>query len=225
MSVFPLPRALKGALGLLVFGLSLLAFSPLSLAQEGESAPVKAALTPQGQFIQKLGDKALAILSDKTTSAQDKNNQFHKMLLNAFDLNVIGRYVIGRVGWAVASEEQRTEYQSLFEKLVVQMYLDRFALYTDEGFQVTGTTPESDRDTLVNSQITHPDGSPPASVAWRVRTTGKKMHVLDVIIEGVSMSLTQNREYTAVLQRNGGDVEALLDMMRQRVAGKSSSDS
>ena len=189
-----------------------LAFSADALSTTGDAA----ALTPQSKFIQSLGDKAISILADKKLNPEQRNAQFRNMLRDSFDLPTIARFVIGRA-WAGATPEQQKEYMDLFEALVVKTYSDRFALYTGEGFKIRSSQPEGDKDMIVNSDITHPDGSAPTVVTWRVRQKGDKMGIIDVIVEGVSMSITQRQEYSSVIQRNGGDINALLDLMRQRL--------
>lgn len=62
-------------------------------------------------------------------------------------------------------------------------------------------------------------------MTWRVRQKADKIGIIDVVVEGVSMSLTQRQEYSSVIQRNGGDITALLDLMRQRVAEKKPAES
>jgi phospholipid transport system substrate-binding protein len=39
-----------------------------------------------------------------------------------------------------------------------------------------------------------------------------------VIVEGVSMAVTQRSEFASVIQRHGGQVQGLLDLMRQKTA-------
>ena len=46
---------------------------------------------------------------------------------------------------------------------------------------------------------------------------GGQLKVVDVIAEGASLRLTQRSEYSSVIQRNGGQVSALLDAMRQQI--------
>jgi len=40
-----------------------------------------------------------------------------------------------------------------------------------------------------------------------------------VIVEGVSMAVTQRSEFASVIQRNGGQVEGLITALRQKTEG------
>ena len=42
--------------------------------------------------------------------------------------------------------------------------------------------------------------------------------ITDVIVEGISMAVTQRSEFAAVIQRHGGQVEGLLALLRQKTA-------
>jgi len=172
--------------------------------------------TPPGKFIQSLGDRAIAIIANKQMPQQQRNVEFSKILSDSFDLKTIGRFVIGRT-WNTATPAQQTEYMDLFKALVIKNYGDRMTLYTGEGFKVIGTRPESEMDVTVLSQITHPDGSEPTTIDWRVRQKDGKMGVIDVIVEGVSLSVTQRQEYSSIIQNNGGQIDALLQMMRDQL--------
>jgi len=168
------------------------------------------------QFIETLGQKALSILGDKSISREQSLQDFKEMLNTNFDVPAIGRFVLGRQ-WNVATPEQQTEYQQLFVKMVEKIYIDRFSLYSGEGFTVLGSRADSGDDTIVSSQVVRPKG-PPVNVDWRVRKQADGSYrILDVIVEGVSMSVTQRAEFASVIQRGGGNVEALLQVMRQRV--------
>lgn len=198
----------------LTLGCLTLASAPAHAQTAPAAAPAE--LTAESKFIQNLGDQAISILSDKSLSVEARDTKFRDMLHNSFDLRTIGRFVIGR-NWAAATPEQQEDYMKLFEALVVKTYSDRFALYTGEGFKVRSSTPESEKDTVVNSEITRPDGGKGTEVTWRVRKKDGKLGILDVVVEGVSMSVTQRQEYTAVLDRNGGDFNGLLKVMREKL--------
>lgn len=175
----------------------------------------QALATPVGKFIQSLGDEAIAVIANKSLSQDQRSERFRQMLRMSFDLPTIGRFVIGR-SWNAATPAQQQEYMKLFETLVIKTYSDRFALYTGEGFQVAGVRPESEKDSVVISEITHPDGSEPTSVDWRVRKKEGKLGIIDVVVEGVSLSVTQRQEYASIIQHDGGKIDGLLALMRQQ---------
>lgn len=174
--------------------------------------------TPAGKFVQSLGDRAIGVIANKNLTPTVRADKFRQILQDSFDLMTIGRFVIGRT-WNSATPDQQQEYTKLFEALVIKSYGDRLTLYTGEGFTVIASRPESDKDFIVNSQITHPDGSAPTTIDWRVRNRNGKLGVIDVVVEGVSLSVTQRQEYSAVIQRNGGQIDGLLTLMRQQLQG------
>jgi phospholipid transport system substrate-binding protein len=178
--------------------------------------PVVNSMPPAGQFIQDLGDQAIAILAEKSITPEQRETKFRQMLRDTFDLSTIGRFVIGR-NWLAATPDQQKEYMRLFEELVVKTYSDRFVMYTGEGFRVRSVAPAGTRDFVVRSEITHPDGSPSTTVDWRLRNKNGKLGIIDVVVEGVSMSVTQRQEYAAVIERSGGNIDGLLNVMRQHL--------
>ena len=222
---------MKTALRTVILGLSIgiagVSVNPV-FAVAQESAPsamghAQAVQNPSGKFVQSLGDRAIKIMADKSISTTARKEQFRQILKDSFDLKTIGRFVIGR-SWNAATPEQQNEYMTLFEELVVKSYGDRMSLYTGEGFEVVNARPESEKDTIVNSHITHPDGSKPTDIDWRVRARDGKLGIIDVVVEGVSLSVTQRQEYSAVIQRNDGQIDGLLTLMRQQIAGDAKAD-
>ena len=172
-----------------------------------------------GKFVQGLGDKAISVLADKTKTPEQAGQVFREMLHNSFDLDLLGKFALGPANWRAATAEQKAQYLKLFEKLVVQIYSDRFKLYSGESFKVASTKAEDDRDTYVTSDIVKPGaGAAPVQVDWRVRNKGGRYQVIDVIVEGVSMSVTQRSEFAAVIQKNGGDLQEFLKILAERVA-------
>ena len=196
---------------------SFLTLAPHANAATADSGVHQDAVqAPAGKFVNDLGNRAISILADKNNTTEQRNAKFRQILTDSFDLNTLGRFVIGR-SWNVATPAQQKEYMELFEALVVKTYGDRLTLYTGEGFRVVNVRAESEKDTIVNSQITHPDGSTPTTVDWRVRDKNGKLSVIDVMVEGVSLSVTQRQEYAAVIQRNDGKIDGLLTLMRDQL--------
>jgi len=166
-------------------------------------------------FIQKLGNDAIATFSDKAKPRQQALDQFRTLLYKGFDVPYIGRWVLGRY-WNEATEAEQAEYQKLFEQLIVTTYAERFIEYSGETFRIAGSAPEGETDTMVTTQIVRPNG-PPINVAWRVRKKGADYKIIDMVVENVSMGVTQRQEFASVIQQNGGKVAGLLQALRQKV--------
>lgn len=195
----------------------LLAMLALLLAVPVTAQALASETPPEQIFVQNLGAEALRVLADKSVTKEQAAATFKKMLNDNFDVPTISRFVLGRY-WNIATPAQQQEYATLFNRMVEKIYVDRFGLYSGETFNVTGARADAGgTDTIVLSQVVRPQG-PPVNVEWRVRSMNGALKIVDVIVEGVSMSVTQRAEFASVIQRGGGNVEALLAMLRERTA-------
>jgi phospholipid transport system substrate-binding protein len=71
----------------------------------------------------------------------------------------------------------------------------------------------------VRSRIFDPERSNiDIDVNWRLVPSGNSFKIVDIVIEGVSMAVTQRNEYASVLQRNGNSIPALINAMRKSLA-------
>lgn len=165
------------------------------------------------EFISSLAKKGVNFLADDSQTKEEKEESFKKLLRENFDMKTIGRFSLGKY-WRDANKEQQEEYLNLFEEMIINVYSRRFGEYDGQELRIVGTEPVGKRDILVSSQIIQKSG-PDISVAWRVRN-GKTgvMKIVDISVEGVSMSLTQRADFSSVIQRGGGKVEALLEHLR-----------
>jgi phospholipid transport system substrate-binding protein len=164
-------------------------------------------------FIQDLSQKAISVLRDQSKTEAEREATFRGLLKEGFDMNFIGRFVLG-VNWNRASEPQREEYQELFNEYVLKTYTARLGGFTNEEFKITGSQPAGKKDVMVHSQVLRPDG-PPVTADWRLRLVDGAPKVIDVVVEGVSMSISQRQEFASVVQSKG--VDGLIELLRARL--------
>ena len=117
----------------------------------------------------------------------------------SFDLQAIGRSVLGR-HWNAATPEQRRRFIAAFSKSEVQAYSARFKQYSGQTLTV-GKVTTNGASQLVDSQIVQPNATQPIRLVWEIQN-GK---IIDVVIEGVSMAATRRSDFNAYIQRNGID--------------------
>jgi phospholipid transport system substrate-binding protein len=175
--------------------------------------PAFAASGPAAKFINDLGAEALRVLANPQGNGQKRESEFRRLFLKNFDVNTISRFVTGN-HWRDASEADRAEFRKLFEDYVVSAYAARLSQYSGEQFQVKDEVAAGD-DIMVNSVIIRPQG-PPVRVEWRVRNSSDGPRIIDVVVEGVSMAITQRSEFTAVMQQGGKGLASLNEKLRAK---------
>lgn len=165
------------------------------------------------KFVSKLAKKGIGILENEDVQKEQREKDFRKLLHNNFDMKTIARFSLGRY-WKVSSKTEKKEYLNLFENMIVNVYSKRFSEYNGQVVKVSTARLTGKADALVSSSIV-PESGPKIHVDWRIRKKKNgKFKVIDIIVEGVSMSLTQRSDFASVIQRGGGKVEVLLAHLR-----------
>lgn len=167
-------------------------------------------------FVGGLADRVIRILTEKSLGKEARVKALAAVFLDGFDVRAIGLFVLGVYGRTVSDSERRT-YLDVFKDYVVQTYAVRFNSYAGEAFTVTRTTPDGEYGAWVFSDIGK-TGDEPVEVQWRVRKVAGGYKIVDVVVEGVSLIVTQRSEFASVLQRNNGNVANLTAMLRDKIA-------
>jgi phospholipid transport system substrate-binding protein len=194
------------------------------IAECAAKTPTQTQQAPAVQFIQSLGNNANGVLVDKSLTPAELDTKYREMMDNSFDIDAINEFVIGR-SWQEASAEQQRTYLILFKELVLKTYGGHLHFLNGEGLHVSGVRSERGEDTVVSTEITHPNGIPATPVDWVVRhESGVKLAIVDVVVDGVSLNSTQHQEFASILDQNGGDFSVLLNTLRQKVRPDSSTE-
>ncbi len=184
-----------------------------------------AAQSDAGVFVKNLGDHAIRVLTVKDITDSEREDRFRNLLRSGFDVRRIGRFVLGRYERGV-KKESIDEYHGLFEDLIVATYAARFAEYSGQQFVIKRVAKPKERSySVVMSEIKPQDGGPSIRVDWIVHSDKDNYKIIDVRVEGVSMSVTQRDEFRAVIRNNGGKVDALLAILRKKTQSLKSKQS
>jgi phospholipid transport system substrate-binding protein len=185
------------------------AIALLMLVSTGTAAAGKGA----DDFIRTVGKQAFDSLTGKKLLDDQRQARFRIILNRTFEVPSIARFALGRFWWRT-SKQQRKEYVDLFEDFIVLTYAALFRDYSGDSFRVGKVREVNKSDVLVQSELTLNDRRK-IVVYWRVR--GKSdFKVIDVIVEGVSMVITQRDEFAAIIDKNGGKVDGLLTALRKK---------
>jgi phospholipid transport system substrate-binding protein len=196
--------------------MSAMLVSAILILGAARPADAQAIAGDPGDFVRGFTSEAIAALADQTLPVNRREAEFRRLLVANFDMERIGRFVLGRY-WRKASEAQRAEFHRLFEDMTVISYSQRLSQYGGESLKVGGVRNQTEKGITVSSLIVRAKGAP-IPVNWRLRRTGDGWRVVDVMIEGVSMAITQRQEMGAVIKSAGGRVDGLLDKLREATA-------
>jgi phospholipid transport system substrate-binding protein len=172
---------------------SLLTILLVLIATTSLAAPLPVNPADAIAFMNQLWNRAVELLNNKTDPAI-RQARFRQLFHDDFDGAGIARFVLGRY-WRSAGAEEQQEFVKLFEDYVAFVYAARLANFGGETFKIRGS--RSDGDRVIDNH-------------------GYKIN--DVIVEGVSMAVTQRSEFASIIQRNGGQVHDLIAMMREKTA-------
>lgn len=180
-----------------------------TLAQAQQAATAEA--VEAVRYVEDLGGKAVAVVATTSPDAlEQRHERLKELVREGFDLKLMGRFVLGRF-WRSADETQRAEFQDLFARHLVSIYARQLDGYRAETFAVTAVRGVGARDLLVETRIER-RGDEPLDTAWRLRDRDGRYKIIDVMVGGISLALTQRQEIASAAKREG--LEGLLTLMR-----------
>ena len=182
----------------------LLAFAGPAPADEGA-----------GGFIRELAANVLPQLTDPATPLDERRARFREVLSRDFDLDKIGKLVLGR-HWRRAKPAQRADFRKLLENYLSGLYANRFEDLAGLRIKVDGVRDFEDWS-MVYTTAMRTEGQP-VLLDWRVDRKDGGYAITDLVIEGVSMVIAQREEFSAIVLESGG-LDGLLLKLRARIAG------
>ncbi len=164
-------------------------------------------------FIQSIGNRAVEILkSCGEERFQDDQDALGALIRSGFNIELIGRFVLGKYARR-ASPSQLREYKSLYHDFFVGSFSRQLCLFRGDVVTVLGSRPVGKRDTMVDTRVDREGQTLNAS--WRVRRSKGDYKIIDLVIDGVSIALSQRQEFSSILV-NGG-MNRLLEVIRSKL--------
>lgn len=164
-------------------------------------------------FIEQLGNQLVSTVNGPG-SIEQKKATLQPLIERSVAVDEIARFCLGRF-WRSATPAQQAEYVGLFRRVLNNNIVGRLGEYRGVSFTMTGTQ-QREGESFVGTIIYRPNQRP-VNVQWVVGRAGGAPRIMDVIIEGTSLRLTQRSDYSAYITRNGNSVDALIAAMRQQV--------
>ncbi|MCH2541183.1 MAG: ABC transporter substrate-binding protein [Alphaproteobacteria bacterium] len=168
-----------------------------------------------GEYVMKMTKSAIDTLTNQSISQEEKENQFGKLFDKNFDVPSISRFVLGKY-WKQASTDQKKKFIKTFRNYIVKTYSSRFGEYSGEQLELLNTENESNpKIFLVHTALQRQD-APIIKVDWRIGKKKDRFVILDIIIEGISLAVTQRSEFVSVIDQNEGNIDKLISLLKEK---------
>lgn len=192
-------------------------------AMFGSSHSSHAATTPEQDakaIITRLVEQILlAINADGGETGGDR--RLMAAIESETNLSLLARMTLGRY-WRQATTQQRKVFADVFRRYLLQSFTSRLRRYAGTGlgdvhdrFSIKATKKAGKNDVVVQSLIKPPSGAP-LEVNWRLRSRDGRFFIIDLVVEGVSLLITQRSEFGSVVERIG--IDGLIGELETRVA-------
>ena len=172
-----------------------------------------------GPFVVDLGNRVIDVFTDSRASKDEKADRFRILFHEGFAVKALAMFTLGRYS-NDADPEFMSEYLQIFDDYIVLSYVARFSGSAAPEIKVLDIVPDTDGKgkevgVRVRTHIWQGDARP-VEVVWRIREYKGQPIIVDVLSQGVSLAVTQQNEFTAVISNNGGDLRALLKVLRDK---------
>jgi ABC-type transporter MlaC component len=163
------------------------------------------------EFINRLGQRTMVALKSQSMSPQQRGAELGRILLDGLDFDTISMHTLGRYGRRSDSSEFR-EFATLFAAHVIDMAIEKFGSMPVESYDVTSTQSMPNGDVVVNTSVA---AGGTINAGWRVRLLPAGPKIIDIVVDGYSMTTHFNGQFQDWLSKAG--LDGLVTKMRGQV--------
>ena len=175
-----------------------------ALSQDDATAHVRATIDEVVALVSGAGDTAV------------KAPRLLEIIERRAAMPQIARFAAG-TAWRSMNEDQQDRYTAAFGKFLSHTYAGRFGQYSGTSssgkqYEIVDVVDAGNKGLVVKSTIFQTNG-PPVAVDWLVSDRPGRTVVADIVIEGISMLVTERESIAGMLVARNGDVEKLITVL------------
>jgi phospholipid transport system substrate-binding protein len=157
-------------------------------------------------------NEVLALVDSKTNS-DSKASQLLAIMERRAAMPQIARFSAGSA-WRGMNADQQARFVAAFGTFISGVYAKRFQEYVGvgnsaEAFKIGRVVDAGRKGMLVKTKILR-TGEAPVEVEWLVSDQPGQVLIADIVIEGVSLLVTQREEIGGMLESRHGNIDKLI---------------
>ena len=171
-------------------------------------------------WVENTGKRLLSALAE--TDASKKFEELDYLVENHIDVDYIGKFVMGRY-WRTMTEEQKTEYLSLFREYVKSVYRSFPVQFSEDlvQFEVLSSSEQENYSLVaVSVRVNIQDGGKMfIDVEFKIHKNNQKIMITDLKIAETSFLVAYRNRFAEMLKLNDGEIEWFLEDLSDKVNG------
>ena len=165
-----------------------------------EANPQKLIMTATEQMMTELKANKEAIKSDPSIV----NSIVERVLVPHIATNTIARKVLGKYA-RQATDEQQDRFAEAFKGYMIRFYSNAFAEYDDETVDYLDVPDYANERRVTIKTRLNLNGNTPIPIDYTVQRSGESWMIIDVIIEGISLVISNRTQFGSSISRDGLD--------------------
>jgi ABC-type transporter MlaC component len=174
------------------------------------SAPATLTQDAARAFIDELGQRTLSALRAGGLTTEQRTAELGLILIDGVDFDTIALQTLGRYGRRSDSKEFG-EFSTLFSAYIIDMAVEKFGAMPIDSYTVTSATAMPNGDMMVQTNVA---ATTTINAAWRVRLLPDGPKIVDIIVDGYSMTTHFAGQFQDWLSKAG--LEGLVSKMRNQ---------
>jgi len=182
----------------------------------GAGAPVMPAhaAADLAGFVNQVADESITSLSSAGPTDPARAAALKPILLKYFDMPGMAKHVLGAY-WKKISADQQADFTTTFTNYIASVYGQRFKEYKGQKLEVKRVRDQGASATVFTA-VAGGSEDAGARVDWEINSSGAQPLVEDIRVEGLSLADTHRQEFTSVLSQHGGDLNALMSILKAK---------
>ena len=200
----PAPLSIRNALiASFLTATATLSLTPAANAASGKEGAVEVVNVAVQQTMNAVEDSAIS----ETEAAA---------ILESVNLERVAQFALANT-WKDLITDQKSRYMRAFEIYAKAQLREHLSSLSNAEVNVSDVITRSEKDAIVITQIATEE-DPSQKVSWRVINDGS-WGIVDIQVQGVWFAIQQREQFQALLDRNNGDIDALISQLSDGSVG------
>lgn len=172
-----------------------------------------------GKIVKETVDQVLSVLNDESLDENKRKESVFKLVKERINFKEMARRILA-TNWKIADDEQKNQFMSLFEQILLNTYWQRIKQYTGERVEYVAVSSDNDGYATVDTVIVKSNSDISIPISYRMKRFVNIWYAYDFTVENLSLVQSYRNEYRAIAKNNG--VDGLLEQMKRDVVRISS---